>query len=64
MGFARRLGLFDATMIVVSGIIGGGIFINPSVVARTLHTPALILLAWTIGGLLLARRAYRKRLFR
>ena len=47
---ARRLGLFDATMIVMGGIIGSGIFINPSVVARQVHTPALILGAWAIGG--------------
>src|SRR5204863_9390351 len=44
------LTFFDATMIVVSGIIGGGIFINPSVVARVVHTPFLILSVWTLGG--------------
>ena len=48
---ARRLGLFDATMIVMGGIIGSGIFMNPSVVALQVHTPFLILGAWTIGGL-------------
>jgi len=47
---ARRLGLFDATMLVMGGIVGSGIFINPSVVARQVGTPALILLAWAIGG--------------
>lgn len=47
---ARRLGPFDATMIVMGGIIGAGIFVNPSVVARAVHTPALILGAWIIGG--------------
>ena len=47
---ARRLGPFDATMIVMGGIIGAGIFINPSVVARSVHTPALVLGAWVIGG--------------
>src|SRR6185503_721319 len=46
----RRLGLFDATMIVMGGIIGAGIFVNPSVVARTVHTPGLVLGAWIIGG--------------
>jgi APA family basic amino acid/polyamine antiporter len=49
-GLARRLGLFDATMIVMGGIIGSGIFINPYVVARQVHTPFLILLAWAAGG--------------
>ena len=47
---ARRLGAFDATMIVMGGIIGAGIFVNPSVVAHQVHTPALILGAWIIGG--------------
>jgi basic amino acid/polyamine antiporter, APA family len=47
---ARRLGAFDATMIVMGGIIGSGIFINPYVVARQVHTPALILGAWIAGG--------------
>jgi basic amino acid/polyamine antiporter, APA family len=46
----RRLGLFDATMIVMGGIIGSGIFMNPSVVARQVATPSLILAAWAIGG--------------
>jgi APA family basic amino acid/polyamine antiporter len=47
----RRLGPFDATMIVMGGIIGSGIFINPYLVARQLHTPALILGAWLAGGM-------------
>ncbi len=47
---ARRLGPFDATMIVMGGIIGAGIFVNPSVVARMVHTPGLVLGAWVIGG--------------
>jgi APA family basic amino acid/polyamine antiporter len=38
-------------MIVMGGIIGSGIFMNPSVVALQVHTPFLILGAWTIGGL-------------
>ena len=32
---ARRLNLFDATMIVMGGIVGAGIFMNPAVVARS-----------------------------
>lgn len=48
----RRLGSFDATMIVMGGIIGAGIFVNPSVVANQVHTPMLILGAWLIGGLI------------
>src|SRR5438270_9814410 len=49
---ARGLGLFDATMIVMGGIIGAGIFVNPSVVAQRVNTPALVLCAWLIGGLI------------
>src|SRR5881275_2953566 len=49
---ARRLGLFDATMIVMGGIIGAGIFVNPAVVARNVHTPLLVLSAWLIGGMI------------
>src|SRR3989442_6480027 len=49
---ARQLGLFHATMVVMGGIIGAGIFINPSVVARQVHTPTLILGVWVLGGLI------------
>jgi APA family basic amino acid/polyamine antiporter len=52
MPLARRLGAFDATMIVMGGIIGSGIFINPAVVARQVHTPALIAGAWIAGGVI------------
>jgi basic amino acid/polyamine antiporter, APA family len=55
---ARRLGLFDATMIVMGGIIGSGIFINPYVVARQVHTPFLILGVWALGGLLALAAAF------
>jgi APA family basic amino acid/polyamine antiporter len=48
--FARQLNLFDATMIVISGIIGAGIFINPYVVAQKVETPFLILAVWAAGG--------------
>ena len=54
----RRLGLFDATMIVMGGIIGAGIFINPYVVARQLHTPALILTPWIAGGVIALAGAF------
>ena len=37
-------------MIVMGGIIGAGIFINPYVVAQQVHTPMLILGAWIAGG--------------
>src|SRR5262245_24977362 len=49
-GFRRELGLLDATVVVAGGIIGVGIFANPSNVARVLEDPLLILLAWALGG--------------
>jgi APA family basic amino acid/polyamine antiporter len=55
---ARRLGLFDATMIVMGGIIGSGIFMNPSVVALQVRTPFLILGAWVLGGLFALAAAF------
>src|SRR4051812_49667037 len=39
-------------MIVVSGIIGSGIFINPYVVAQRVESPFLILAVWVAGGLI------------
>jgi APA family basic amino acid/polyamine antiporter len=50
-GLLRQLGIFDATMIVMGGIVGAGIFINPYVVAQQLHTPLLILSVWIAGGI-------------
>ncbi len=46
----QLLGVFDATMIVMGGIVGSGIFINPYVVALRVHTPFLILGVWLLGG--------------
>jgi hypothetical protein len=35
-----RLGLVEATLVVMGGIVGSGIFINPSVVAGTCARPS------------------------
>jgi APA family basic amino acid/polyamine antiporter len=48
---ARKLGLFDITMLVMGSVIGAGIFVVPHDVAELVHTPALILTAWVLGGL-------------
>ncbi|MDP9110324.1 MAG: amino acid permease, partial [Candidatus Eremiobacteraeota bacterium] len=63
----RRLGVRDAALIVMGGIIGSGIFMNPSVVAKQVHTGPLILLAWALGGIIamlgaavFAELAYRR----
>jgi APA family basic amino acid/polyamine antiporter len=47
----REIGLFGAVMLVIGGIVGAGIFINPAVVAKSLHAPPLILAAWVAGGI-------------
>lgn len=51
MAFRRVLRPFDATMVVIGGIIGSGIFINPRLVAQSLDSSWLVLLAWAVGGL-------------
>ena len=45
-------------MIVMGGIIGSGIFMNPYVVARQVHTPFLILGVWIAGGLIALAGAF------
>jgi basic amino acid/polyamine antiporter, APA family len=50
-GLARRLGLFDATMLVMGGIIGSGIFVTPAEVARHVTRPLLIVGVWVLGGI-------------
>ena len=57
-GFLRSLGLFDATMLVMGGIVGSGIFMNPHVVAKIVDTPWLILGAWAFGGAIALAGAY------
>src|SRR5438309_988046 len=41
---ARRIGLFDATMVVMGGIVGSGIFVTPAIVASLTTTSALMVL--------------------
>jgi APA family basic amino acid/polyamine antiporter len=49
-GLRAAIGLRSAVMLVVGGVIGVGIFVNPAVVARALHSPGLALSAWGLGG--------------
>src|SRR5262249_37382655 len=51
LALKREIGLPSAVVLVIGGIIGTGIFLNPGVVARSLHTPVLILSVWIAGGL-------------
>jgi len=49
---ARRLGPFDGAAIVVSNVIGGGIFFVPIIVAGLVPSAWGILALWLVGGLL------------
>jgi APA family basic amino acid/polyamine antiporter len=46
----RRLGLLDAVSIVVGIVVGGGIFLAPNLVARSLGSAPLILAVWIFAG--------------
>jgi APA family basic amino acid/polyamine antiporter len=48
----RALTKFDLTMIAIGGTIGSGIFLTPSLIARNLESPVLILGVWVVGGLM------------
>ena len=51
-GLARKLGLFDSTMVMVGIVIGSGIFLTSGIMAKSIPSSGLILLAWFVGGLL------------
>jgi APA family basic amino acid/polyamine antiporter len=57
-GLSKRLGVFDATMIVMGGIIGAGIFRNPAVVAQHLTAPSRMLGVWIAGGVIALAGAF------
>ena len=48
----RRLGMLDATAIVVGIVIGSGISVLPNVIARNVPSYVGIVAAWVIGGVL------------
>jgi APA family basic amino acid/polyamine antiporter len=48
----RKLGLFDAVMIICGDMIGSGIFFATGAIAETLPSPGGVLLVWIFGGLL------------
>jgi len=51
-GYLRRLGVWDSSMIVVGGVIGAGIFLNPRIVAERTGSAEGVLIAWAVGGVL------------
>ena len=48
----RRLGLLDATLIVIGIVIGSGIFLLPNVIARSLPSGFAIVAVWIVAGVL------------
>ncbi len=47
----RKLGLLDATLIVVGVVIGSGIFLLPSVIARNVASAPVIMAIWIVTGI-------------
>ncbi len=52
VGYVRRVGPWSAAMVVVGGVIGSGIFVTPSSIARQTGSSMEQLLAWVIGGVI------------
>ncbi len=50
--FKRELGLFDGTMLVVGSMIGSGIFIVSSDIARQVGSAGWLTLIWLLAGLI------------
>ncbi|MGN6280440.1 amino acid permease, partial [Frateuria sp.] len=50
--YLRRLGTWDAAMIVIGGVIGAGIFSTPSTLAQRTSSGWELLALWVVGGLL------------
>lgn len=48
----RALGLGSATLFVIGGVIGSGIFLTTGIMVSTMPSPGIILAAWAAGGLL------------
>jgi len=51
-GFKKSLGLLDATMILAGSMIGSGIFIVSSEIARSVGSSGYFLLMWILAGTL------------
>ena len=51
-GLKRKLGLFDAVMVISGDMIGVGIFVTTGFIAATVPSPGGVLLIWLLGGLL------------
>ena len=52
VGLVRALGAWDGALITIGAVVGTGIFLTTSDMARVLPHPGLIVLVWLVGGLL------------
>lgn len=50
--FARNLGALEAFGIVVSIVIGSGVFTSPGAIDTNVPSPGLALVVWLLGGVL------------
>src|SRR5271168_179304 len=50
-GLLRQLGFFSATALVISNMVGTGIFATPGLMAGDLGSAWWILACWSVGGL-------------
>jgi len=48
----RKLGMWDATAVVIGIVIGSGIFVLPNLIARSLPSATAILSVWVVAGVL------------
>jgi APA family basic amino acid/polyamine antiporter len=55
---ARKLTTFDATLIVMGGMVGSGIFLTPPLIAQLARTAPLIVTAWIFGGIIALAGAF------
>ncbi len=51
-GLERRLTTWDATLLTIGSVVGTGLFLTTSDIARRLPHPGWILLVWIVGGVL------------
>src|SRR5438552_12215444 len=51
-GLRRALGAWDGALITIGSVVGTGIFLTTSSMARSLPHSGLLLLVWVVGGLL------------
>src|SRR5260221_8073840 len=50
--FQRRLGLFDATMLVAGSMVGSGIFVVSSGIAQDVGSSGWLIVVWLVSGVM------------